>query len=77
MANGIERETFQGMDVDSKLMVLFDYAKESHRCSCEATEKIDALKDQFNKRKRFDTSVATLSGIVSGALTALGVKIGA
>lgn len=76
MANGITRETFEGMDQNSQMLVLFDYAKESHQCSCNTETKLNELEKKFDKRKRFDTGVSTLAGIVSGALSALGVKIG-
>lgn len=69
MANGITRETFEGMDIDSKLSVLFDYAKESHRCSCE-------LEAKFDKRKKSDAIMSAGGGLVGGFLAFLGVKLG-
>ena len=63
MANGISKETFAGMDVDSKLGVLFDYAQESYH-------NIEHLK----KRGFYHKCCATIGGIVGGFLAALGLK---
>ena len=55
MSNNISRETFQGMDTDSKLDVLFDY-------SVAMCEDIKTLK----KRKKFDTVFSGGMGFVGG-----------
>jgi hypothetical protein len=76
MANGISRDTFDGMDVDSKLGVLFDYALESHSCACDMRDKMEALENRFEKRKRVDTAVAGAGGVIGGVLSFLGLKLG-
>lgn len=77
MGNGaISKDTFNGMAIESKLGVLFDFAQESHRCACATEEKVDGLERKFDQKKRFDTSAATLAGLIGGALAALGIKWG-
>jgi len=67
MGDGISRETFDGMDVDSKLGVLFDYVRDNHTCFID-------LRDKMSKRKRFDTVMSGLGGMFGGAATFLGIK---
>ena len=55
MSNSISKETFSGMETDSKLDVLFDY-------SVAMCEDIKTLK----KRKKFDTVVSGGMGFVGG-----------
>lgn len=55
MSNNISRETFQGMDTDSKLDVLFDY-------NVMMCQDIQALK----KRKKIDTIVSGGMGFLGG-----------
>ena len=68
MANGISRETYTGMDADSKLNVLFDLQQENHACSCETRDRLEILENKYDRRKRFDTAVSGASGFVGGAL---------
>lgn len=68
MANGITRDTYARMDVESKLNVLFDYAIESHRCACANEEKIEELDKKFDHRKRMDTTISGGAGFIGGAL---------
>ena len=68
MANTISKETYKGFDVDSKLNVLFDYAIESHRCAKDNEEKIEELDKKFDRRKRLDTAVSGVYGLIGGAL---------
>ena len=68
MSNSISKETYKGFDVDSKLNVLFDYAIESHRCAVINEEKIEALDEKFDRRKRFDTAVSGATGFIGGAV---------
>ena len=65
--NGISRETFEGMDESSKLNILYDFAKNSHECACRTEEKVVALEKKFDRRKRFDTSISAMAGLVGGA----------
>lgn len=63
MANGIEKATFDKMDVDSKLGVLFDYAQQN-------IEAIEELKQQ----KSFHKFCSTAGGVIGGVIAALGIK---
>lgn len=63
MENGISKDTFKGMDVNSKLDVLFDYLHESCR-------HIKMLK----KRPVLDKCLAFAGGVIGGFLAALGMK---
>lgn len=65
MSNGITRETFESMEVDAKLNVLFDYAVETKR-------RIETLE----KRPIVDKCFAALGGMIGGAAAYLGLKIG-
>ncbi len=68
MSNGITKDTYKGMDTDSKLNVLFDYALESYHCACANEEKIEELDKKFDRRKKIDTAVSGASGFVGGAV---------
>ena len=63
MSNSISRETFQGMETDSKLDVLFDY-------SLTMCEDIKVLK----KRRKLDTMFSGGMGFVGG-FTAVLAKV--
>ena len=63
MSNSISRETFQGMEWDSKLDVLFDY-------SVAMCEDIKVLK----KRRKLDTMFSGGMGFVGG-FTAVLAKV--
>jgi len=65
MSNGISKDTFKGMDVNSKLDVLFDYAIDSHK-------NIKELK----KRPIIDKGITFLGGALGGALAFLGITFG-
>lgn len=71
MANGITRATFDSMDADAKLGVLFDYAHDQHARSCATRDQLEELKEKFERRKRFDTTISGGSGIIGGALAML------
>jgi hypothetical protein len=66
MTPGISRETFEGMDPGSKLNVLYDYASDAHKYVCETQKQIEALEKKVDRRKKFDTSMATGAGLVGG-----------
>jgi len=59
--NSITKSTFKGMDTDSKLAVLFDYAQDTHH----AIQK-------FESRKRVDKALAITGGIIGGFLAMAG-----
>lgn len=72
MANGISKETFKGMDVDSKLGVLFDYSHDNyHNIECMKT-----IIESFKKRPIIDKCFAFAGGVIGGFLAALGLKWG-
>lgn len=64
MANGITKDTFKTMDVDSKLNVLFDYAHESRK---------DVM--QLKKRPILDKACSFAGGVIGGALAYLGLRL--
>jgi len=68
MANSITKETYAGMDSESKLNVLFDFAHESHECATDTRDKLEALEKKFDRRKRFDTAVSGATGLIGGAV---------
>jgi len=72
MANGISKETFKGMDVDSKLGVLFDYSHDNYHSIEGMKTSINALK----KRPFIDKFCAFAGGAIGGFLAALGLKWG-
>ena len=70
--NGISRETYEEMEVGSKLNVLFDYVKQSHECACNTETKLDALEKKVDRRKNADTAKASFMGLMGGMLAAFG-----
>ena len=59
MPNGISKETFEGMDPDSKLNVLYDLAIDQHDCS-------KRLEGKFDRRQKYDLATAGFMGLVGG-----------
>jgi len=57
MANGvvITKDTFDGMDIDSKLNVLFDLSQDTHKQICA-----------LNARKRWDKALSIIGGVFGG-----------
>lgn len=64
--NGISRETFAEMPVESKLNVLFDIALEQHQCACNVEEKLNLMEDKLNRSKKIDKGVAAGAGFMGG-----------
>ena len=64
--DGISRDTFVEMDVNSKLNVLFDYAVLGHEYACTTREKLIVLEKKVSSRKRIDSTVAGMMGFVGG-----------
>ena len=64
MPNGISKETFEGMDSDSKLNVLYDLAVDQHECTCR-------LESKFDKRQKYDLTIAGMMGFVGGFIAHL------
>lgn len=63
MANGITRETYDSMESDAKLGVLFDYAQQNYKAIAE-----------LQQQKTYHKWCATCGGVVGGILAALGIK---
>lgn len=63
--DGITRETFSEMDVDSKLNILFDF-------SCEAKDVRRELRSLIETKRKIDTTVAAISGFFGGAFAVIG-----
>jgi hypothetical protein len=72
MANGISKDTFRGMDTDSKLGVLFDYSHDNYHSIEGMKTSIEALK----KRPFVDKCLSFAGGAIGGFLAALGLKWG-
>ncbi len=66
MPSGISRETFEGMEQDSKLIVLYDYVADVYKCAYEIQKQVETLEKKVDRRKKFDTSMATGAGLVGG-----------
>lgn len=64
----ISKETFEQLDADSKLNVLFDLIVASNTTRQALDEKLD-------RKKRIDTTVSAFFGFVGGALAVLGQRI--
>ncbi len=73
--NGIARETFEQMDDTSKLNVLFDYISESIQVQKVLKETCITLKDKIDARRKFDTTIAGLTGFAGGMIAHLGQLI--
>jgi len=61
MNNVITKNTFDHMDTDSKLSVLFDLSQETHRQLCDLTA-----------RKRVDKALSVTGGIIGGFVAMAG-----
>ena len=57
----IEKETFEGMDTNSKLGVLFDY-----------TQQIYCKLEKLEGRKKTDKALSLFGGIMGGVLAVFG-----
>ena len=65
MPDGISKETFKGFDTDSKLNTLFDY-------TIDTRIDVSEIRVQITKRKKIDTTVAGMMGLVGGAAVMFG-----
>jgi hypothetical protein len=71
----ITKDTFEMYDADSKLNTMFDLMLVQHECSCETVAKVEDLKERFERRKKFDTTISGTSGLVGGAIAMLAKHI--
>ncbi len=60
----ITKDTFDGMDTDSKLSVLFDLSQDTHK-------QLTAL----TKRKRVDKALSVTGGIIGGFAAMIGKAV--
>ena len=67
----VTRNSYANMPTPNKLEVLFDITMELYKCSCATQEKVDELEKKFDKRKKFDTSVAGASGFLGGFISVI------
>lgn len=72
--DGISRETFEQMDSDSKLNVLFDYAVDAHKTAELAHKISEALDKRISKGHKVDMVVAGVMGFVGGLVGFLGTN---
>jgi len=73
--NGISRDTFEQMNEQSKLNVLFDYITESAQDFKVLKDTCLALKDRIDSRRKFDTTTAGVTGFMGGIIAHLGQLI--
>lgn len=66
--NTISRETFEGMDEGSKLNVMFDLHMDTN-------SRLQILERKVDKRRKFDTAFAGITGFVGGFIAVIGGKI--
>jgi hypothetical protein len=71
----ITRDTYEKMDVDTKLNVLFDFAF----CACEdaklAAKAAEGLKESFRKKVKVDAGTAGVMGFIGGLVGFFSQKI--
>jgi len=72
--NNISRETFEQMDTDSKLNVLFDYAVDANKIAKIAHEISEGLDKKINKGHKVDMLIAGMMGFVGGLVGFLGTS---
>lgn len=83
MPHGISRETFEGYDVNSKLNTIFDLHCGLHdKLEKHAANQIISCKDRqdscdkrigkLENRKKFDSILSSLMGIVGGFFAVIG-----
>lgn len=80
--NGIERETFEGMDTRTQNLVLYDYHVSIHNMLYRLTDRIDkqcpkqfkecdARFDKIDARKWWHVAASTVGGFFGGATAIL------
>ncbi len=70
--DAISKSTYEKMDSESKLNVLFDYAVDAHKCASTTKNNLEALEKKFDTRKRVDTTVAAIAGFFGGVVAHIG-----
>jgi|GEM_PF-2679813 len=68
--NGISRETFDRMDVNAKLGILFDLTFESNKKIQDIKKEVVQLK----KRGFYHKACSSAGGVIGGMLAAIGIK---
>lgn len=75
MTNGIEKDTFQGMQTEAKLNVLFDYVREIRdKPECQIGKCEPRLK-KLEDRKWKDRGISSASGLFGGFIAVITLKI--
>lgn len=71
MANGVSRETFEKMPVESKLDTMFDYIKDIHIIidarGKEHTEHIEVCMSKFRRIEKNESKRTAISAATAGA----------
>lgn len=70
--DGISRETFERLDTDSKLNVLFDFALNANKTAIVAHETVEKLTEAVRRRRKLDTTIAAAMGLLGGMIAHLG-----
>jgi hypothetical protein len=70
--DGISRETFEQMNTDSKLNILFDFVVNIEKNATIARGVTEALAESMRQRKKFDSATAAVMGFVGGVIAHLG-----
>lgn len=63
--NVIERETYEHLNLDDKVNVLFDYVKYLSKKAEETNEKLD-------RKAKVDTTMSAVMGFVGGIVAVIG-----
>lgn len=72
----ISRETFRDFkESNDKLNVLFDLVAENHECSCRTEKRMEKIEKSFERRKKVDSTLAGLMGLIGGVAAHIGQSI--
>lgn len=75
MKTDITRETFEAMNIDTKLNVLFDFAACACTDAATAAKTAQELKDKLHKKAKFDSGIAGSLGFLGGLVGFFAQKI--
>jgi hypothetical protein len=67
----VDKDTFQAMPLEGQMWLLFKTVQTQRKMDKHLQSEIDALKDQ----KKINTTLSTITGGISGFLTAIGGKL--
>lgn len=66
--NIISRETFGDMNTDSKLNVMFDLHMDTN-------QRLQILEKKVDRRRKYDTALAGITGLIGGFFAVIGGRI--